>query len=418
MAYSAKQLYVIRDFAKNKKQQFVLHSGPFGCGKTYSLMVAFGFYCLQLKQAGVQGLNFVLLGKTQQSVKKNMCNVLSKVFGADFKYDGSRKNGIVKDATLFGQNLYIIGLNDTSSETKFRGISDIMGILHDEAVLCSKDQFDYIMGRLRGTHNNLVPDEFVQQWYVGSTNPDAPTHFILDYVKRGILKINNWCIEDAAWEGCVDYYNRLKLLYKDNPSFYARYLLGKWVAADRMVYSMFNPKKHVIDSQSNFIDYKSMRRNFISIDYGSDHPTAVLLTSVNWQNIYIISKEYKFRNTAPSDIVQHVGMMVQFLIDNGSYCDDIYVDPSSVAIKDELIKRGLKYNNALNEHQAGIGFIQTLMALGRLLILDCCENLIGEIYSYKFKDNNSGKDEVVKLDDDFCDSMRYGCYTDSVLKGA
>ena len=192
--------------------------------------------------------------------------------------------------------------------------------------------------------------------------------------------------------------------------------MGEWVAADRMVYSMFNPKKHVVGDVE--LEYKSMKRNFISIDYGSDHPTAVLLGSINHQGIYIISKEYKFRGTAPSDIVQHVGLMVQFLIDEGSYCSGIYVDPSAVAIKDELTKRGLEYKNALNDHQAGIGFIQTLMALGKLLILDCCENLIGEIYSYVYKDNNSGKDEVVKIDDDFCDSMRYGCYTDSVLKGA
>lgn len=417
MSYSNKQLRVIRDFGTDKNKRFVLHSGPFGCGKTYSLVVAFGLYCLKLSQAGVRGLNFVLLGKTQQSVKKNMCNVLAKLFGADFRYDGSKKDGVVKDATLFGQVLYIIGLNDTSSETKFRGISDIMGILHDEAVLCSQDQFDYIMGRLRGEHNNLVPDQFVQQWYVGSTNPDAPTHFLLDYIKKNILRVEQWSIEDAAWDGCEEYYRRLKLLYKDNPSFYARYLLGKWVAADRMVYSMFNPKKHVVDSNETYIEYKNMRRNFISIDYGSDHPTAVLLISINHQGIYIISKEYKFRNTAPSDIVQHVGLMVQFLIDSGSYCSSIYVDPSAVAIKDELVKHKLDYRNALNEHQAGIGFIQTLMALGRLLILDCCENLIGEIYTYKYKDNNSGKDEVVKLDDDFCDSMRYGCYTDSVLAG-
>lgn len=416
MGYSRKQLQVIKTFGKSCTPKFVLHSGPFGCGKTYSLAVAFGVYCLQLRNIGIKGLNFVLLGKTQQTVKKNICNVLSKVFGSDFRYDSSMKSGVIKDAVLFEQNLYIIGLNDTSSESKFRGISDIMGVLHDEAVLCTQEQFDYIMGRLRGEHNKNMPPEYLQQWYIGSTNPDSPKHFLLEYIKKGLLDMIQWHMEDAAWDGAEEYYEREKLLYKDNPSFYARYLLGEWVAADRMVYPMFNPKKHVADNVE--IDYKAMRRNFISIDYGSDHPTAVLLISVNWQNIYIISKEYKFRNTAPSDIVQHIGLMIQFLIDSGSHCSGVYVDPSSVAIKDELKKHGIEYMNALNEHQAGIGFIQTLMALGRLIILDCCENLIGELYSYVYKDNNSGKDEVVKVDDDFCDSMRYGCYTDSVLKGA
>lgn len=418
MGYSKKQLQVIKTFGKTGSPKFSLHSGPFGCGKTYSLVVAFGLYCLQLKNLGITGLNFVLLGKTQQTVKKNMCNVLSKVYGSDFKYDSSMKSGVIKDAMLFGQNLYIIGLNDTSSETKFRGISDIMGILHDEAVLCTQEQFDYIMGRLRGEKNQNIPAEFIQQWYIGSTNPDAPTHFLLEYVEKGILAMIKWYMEDAAWDGCEEYYEREKLLYKDNPSFYARYLLGEWTSADRMIYPMFNPKRHIVNEADVDLDYKSFRRNFISIDYGSDHPTAVLLGSVNWQGIYILSKEYKFRGTAPSDIVRHVGMMVQFLNDCNSCCSAIYVDPSAVAIKDELKKQGFGYFNALNDHAAGIGFIQSLMSTDRIIILSCCENLIGEIYGYKFKDNNNGKDEVVKIDDDFCDSMRYGCYTDSVLKGA
>ena len=33
-------------------------------------------------------------------------------------------------------------------------------------------------------------------------------------------------------------------------------------------------------------------------------------------------------------------------------------------------------------------------------------------------DNNSGKDEVIKVGDDFCDALRYGVYTDSVIGGA
>ena len=143
--HSQRQLYTIKTFGRQSMGQFVLHSGCCGCGKTYSLVEAFGLYCLELKKQGIEGLTFVLLGKTQQAVKKNMCNVLSKLFGSDFRYDSSKASGTVKDAVLFGQNIYIIGLNDNSSESKFRGISDIMGILHDEAVLCTQEQFDYIM---------------------------------------------------------------------------------------------------------------------------------------------------------------------------------------------------------------------------------------------------------------------------------
>lgn len=413
--HSQRQLYTIATFGKKEMGQFVLHSGCFGCGKTYSLVEAFGLYCLELKKQGIEGLTFVLLGKTQQAVKKNMCNVLSKLFGSDFRYDSSKSSGIVKDAVLFGQNIYIIGLNDNSSESKFRGISDIMGILHDEAVLCTQEQFDYIMGRLRGEINNKLPDGYIQQWYVGSTNPDTPNHFLLDYANRGIIKLVKWYMRDACWQGAKEYYDRLKLMYKDNPAFFARYLQGKWTSADRMVYCMFNPKVHILSSSDIVLDYKSFKRNFIAVDYGGDHPTAILLISVNHQGIYIVSKEWKLRNTAPSDIVKKIAEVIDYIEEQGSYCSAVYVDPSAKGLKDELIKNNIEHNNAMNSHIDGIGCIQTNLSLGKLFILDNCEYLISEMYSYRYKDTTNGKDEVIKVGDDFVDALRYGVYTDTVV---
>ena len=415
--HSQRQLYTIATFGKQSMDKIVLHSGPFGCGKTYSIAEAFGLYCYNLQRLGITGLTFVLLGKTQQSVKKNICNVLSKLFGNDFKYDMSTKSGIIKDAVLFGQNIYIIGLSDASAETKFRGISNIMGIIHDEAVLCTQEQFDFVMGRLRGEYNDKIPGEYIQQWYVGSTNPDTPNHFLLQYCEAGLLSMKKWYIRDACWDGADEYYARLKLLYKNNPAFYSRYLEGKWTSADRMVYCMFQPKQHIMESEDLFLHYNQFKRNFISVDYGSDHPTAILLISLNYQGVYIVSREWKLRNTAPSDIVSQVSKVIDFIEAENSYCSAVYVDPSAKALKDELTKRGIEYKNALNSHNEGIGFIQTQLALNKLYIVDRCENLIGQMYSYRYKDNNSGKDEVIKIDDDFVDALRYGAYSDSVLGG-
>lgn len=414
-SHSQRQLYTIKTFGTSKMGKMVMHSGPFGCGKTYCLVESFGVYCCRLQESGITGLTFVLLGKTQSAVKKNMCNVLSKLFGNDFKYDNSRKSGVIKDATLFGQNIYIIGLNDSSSESKFRGISDIMGILHDEAVLCTREQFDYIIGRLRGEIDVNLPEGFVAQWYIGSTNPDVPTHFILDYVNKGIMTLIKWYMHDACWDGAIEYYERLKKLYKDNPSFYSRYLLGQWTSADRMVYPMFNFKVHVIDYKDINIQYSQFKRNFIAVDYGSDHPTAILLISLSWSGEYIISKECKLRDTAPSDIVAKISEFYNFLISENAGCEKIYVDPSAKGLKDELTKVGLGYMNAMNSHIDGITCIRNMFSLNKLFIVSCCEDLVAEIYSYRFKDNNSGKDEVVKIGDDLVDSMRYGVYTDYVV---
>jgi phage terminase large subunit len=72
----------------------------------------------------------------------------------------------------------------------------------------------------------------------------------------------------------------------------------------------------------------------------------------------------------------------------------------------------------MNSHADGIGCVRNMLALDQLFIFSNCENLIDEMYACSFKDNNSGKDEVIKLGDDFCDALRYGVYTDSVIGGA
>lgn len=437
-SYSEKQLLAIRDFAKDK---MVVHSGPFGVGKTFCLVLAFGLYCLRLKQLGTEGLTFVLAGKTQQSVKRNMCNVLSSLFGNDFRYFKGNKDGKDRDAILFGQNLYLIGFNDSTSREKFQGISDIMGILHDECTLCTQEQFDYAHGRLRGEvniegeelddedgvyieieDNNTIdlntlalPEGTTTMWYVGSCNPDVPTHFIKEYIDNGIIKNIKWYMRDAIWKGAKEYYKKLEIQYKNNPAFFARYLLGKWTSADRMVYCMFQPKVHILNSNDVDLDYKSFKRNIIAVDYGSDHPTAILLISINRQNIYIVSKEITLQGVAPSDIVQRISELIEHLIDLGVYYSDLYIDPSAKGLKDELTKKGIKYTNAMNSHIDGIGCIQTQLSLNKLYILDNCQNLIKEIYSYRYKDTSNGKDEVVKIDDDHVDAMRYGIYTDYTI---
>lgn len=415
--HSQRQLYTIKTFARKDQGQMSLHSGCFGCGKTYCLAEGLGKHCLDLRQIGLQDLNYILLGKTQQSVKKNICNVLTSLYGKDFKYDSSRSSGTIRDARLFDQNIHIIGLNDSSSESKFRGISNIDGILHDEAVLCSKEQFDYIIGRLRGQHNPKIPDQIAQHWYIGSTNPDVPTHFLLDYKARGIIRMVKWYMRDACWDGAEEYYKRLKLLYKDNPSFYDRYLLGHWTSSDRMVYPNFNIKRHVVDTSDVDVNYASFKSNFLGVDYGGDHPTAITLISLNYQNIYIVSKEWKLRNTAPSDIVQKIAEIIDYLVQCGTYCEGVYVDPSAKGLKDELTKKGITWKNAANSHQDGIGKIRTLLSTDRLYILNSCEDLVVEMFSYKYKDTTNGKDEVIKVNDDLVDSMRYGIYTHSLEKG-
>ena len=409
-SHSPRQLVTIRDFAKVKKE---IHVGPFGCGKTYACVEAFGLYCKRLQELGTVGLTFVLLGRTQVLVKKAMCNVLSKLYGDDFRYDGSRVNGVVKDAVLFGQNIYIIGLNDSGSESKFRGISDIMGILHDEVTLVDQNNFNYVMGRLRGEVDDsiVLPEGTVPMWYVGSTNPDVPTHWLKKLIDDNYFdKHTKWYRRDACWSGADKYYEDLEKTYRDLPSMFSRYIEGKWTSADKMVYPMFDYKKHVLVNVD--VDVKQMQKIILGVDYGGNHPTALCLVAKAWSGEYIAFKTLKITHTAPSDIVQHIKEWMDYIKEKGSYISAIYVDPSAKGLKDELSKENIDYSNAINDHNYGIGTMRTLLSTDRSFVTDDCRDLISEIYGYRFKDTKNGKDEVYKFDDDLADSWRYAIVSD------
>lgn len=399
--------------------------GPFGCGKTHTVLQAFGLYLLLLNQFTDKRFNFVLVGRTQVAVKRNLCNVLSDLFGEDFSYDGSRKDGKVRDAVLFGHSLYIVGLNDQGAEGRIRGLTDIMGMIHDEVSLCSEEQFDLIQGRLRGAKlPPEVPTVFRTGWYLGTTNPDVPTHWILKKAERGpegekpVLELVKWTMDDAIMESekkVEEYYDKLKRTYRTSEALYRRYVLGEWTGNDLQVYPQFNPKIHIVKASEVDIDYKQMRRTFLSVDYGSNHPTAILLISRTYDGEYVVSREIKLTTTAPSDIVNKISLLYQELADQGVTLSPMYVDPSAAALKDELRKVGIDYINAFNSHKDGIATVRSFLALSKLIIFDSCTNLVNEFYSYQFKNENS--DDVVKLEDDFVDALRYGVHTDSMIGG-
>lgn len=395
--------------------------GCFGCGKTRSTIEAFGVYLLNLNSYTTKRFSFALVGITQKSVKRNLCNEMSKVFGKDFRYDSSLVDGMARDAVLFGHSLFIIGLRDAGAEGRIRGLTDILGMIHDEVSLCSEEHFKLIRARIRGAKlPPEVPAEYRNKWYIGSTNPDVPTHWILKQAEpdkdgKRVIELVKWTMDDAIWDGADEYYEGLKLDYRDYEALYKRFILGEWTGNNLQVYPQFNRKLHVVEADEWDIDYKQMRRTFLAVDYGSNHPTAVLLISLTYDGEYIVSREIKLTTTAPSDIVNKISLLYQELSNEGVTLAPMYIDPSAAALKDELRKVGIDYMNAKNSHKDGIATVRSFLSLSKLIIFDTCTNLVNEFYSYQFKNENS--DDVVKLDDDFVDALRYGVHTDSTIGG-
>lgn len=396
----------------------LVHSGVIGCGKSTTVAQAFGIYCLEARQRGLTGLRFVLAGISQKRVKENFCNALINAWGAGpdgYHETHSGKDGY-RDAELFGQWLYIIDIKDKGAEERIRGLSDIVGIIFEELSLVDEQKYLMLLGRERKSltayEKARWPENWLPYWAVGSTNPDNPQHWILKHVESNKMKLIAWGMKDACYPEAKALYKRWISLYKDSPVIYKRNLQGKWVGNDKCVYQAFNLKRHTYKNSEFDIDLSLMRRSFLAVDAGSSHPTVLLFISKSIDGVYIVSREKTITHTAPSEICREIGEWYDEIMRLQQYCV-VYVDPAAAWLKDEMTKFGMEWHNGKNEHLSGINFVRGLLGSDCLLInSDECPELVGEMGSYEFKNENT--EDVVKIEDDACDALRYGVYTDSI----
>jgi hypothetical protein len=423
---SKRQSKTIRDFGKYKSS---LHDGPIGCGKTYCVEEALGLACLNLKNNGIYGdtgkypgRHIVLTGPSVPVIKRNQCNVLSRLFGADFKYTSSTKDGQKKNAVLFGQYIHLIGLDTIQAYERIRGQSPVWCYIHDEVTfLKDRDLYDLMLGRL-GRDSDIEVKQLLKSlgyldgFYVGSTNPDAPTHWVKKGIDSGLFDdYNHWTMNDAAWDGSKEYYEDLKKRYADRDTYYRRYLLGEWTMAEGMVWNAFT-QENIVDISKEDADalyLGGFDRVIIGIDWGSNHNTSFSVLGSNDKN-YVVVCNKNYNNLSPSELVVELKKLIRKINESHSI-EAIYVDQAGKSYNDELIKNGIDFYNAMKGHEY-IPLVNSAFFTKELLVLSTCDELIDEIYGYKYK-LNTISDEINRVNDDACDSVRYAYVTDVKNRG-
>jgi PBSX family phage terminase large subunit len=378
------------------KVKLDIHCGPFGCGKTYSIALGLGLAC-QATRPPRDGSCIALVGKTAKTVKANVCNYLAAMFGVNFYYDSGKKDGYDKDAMLFGHMIRIIGLNDSGAEARIRGLSTYL-IVGDELSTWSEENYDKMLGRLRGQ----TPKGWIHG-FVGSTNPDAPIHWLKVKIdsEGSNIRYVEWTKEDNITSGAEAYYAGLIAQYKDNPAYMARYVYGKWAAAEGLVYNQFNQKVHLVsDDEIKQLDFRSVK---FGVDFGSTNPTAILVIGVTGSGENVVIEERYMRESSISMVSKAI---LSLAVTYHNKLTNIFVDPAAKPLILDLNEKGmLNIVGANNSVMNGIDKVKDLFTNERLYIASSCNNLIAELFSYKYSDKD--KVNVVKDNDHACDAMRY-----------
>lgn len=382
MNFSQKQ----KEFWNRATHRWNIKEGATRSGKTF-----LDYYLIPKRIRACTGNGLiVLIGNTRGTLNRNILDPMRNIWGEDLV--GSVGNdGIVK---LFGKKVYVIGADRAGQASKLQG-SGIEYCYGDEVTTWSEAVFTMLKSRL--DKPNSVFD--------GTCNPDNPSHWFKRFLDSDAdIYLQHYTIDDNPFNS-VQFVENLKNEYR-NTVYYDRYILGKWVAAEGLVYPMFSADRHLVELED---DPKGTY--FVSIDYGTVNPTSMGLWCVTENEAIRVREAY---HDSRKKLVQFTDeeYYTQLLdLTEGHIISDVVIDPSAASFI-QTIKRHGKFSvkKAKNNVLDGIRTTSNFLQNNKLLFSKNCHDILREFGMYCW-DTAASEDKVIKQNDHAMDDMRYFCST-------
>ncbi len=372
----------------------VICDGAVRSGKTVCMSLSFVFWAFYR----FSDQSFALCGKTVTGLRRNVVTPLLPLLrelGFTCREQTS-KNLLEIEKGGRKNCFYFFGGRDESSAALIQGMT-FAGVMLDEAALMPRSFCEQAIARCSVEGSRL--------WF--NCNPEHPAHW---FYQEWILK--------RAEKNCLYLHFRMQ----DNPSlspamlkryrslysgaFYERFVEGKWVACDGLVYPFF-------DGGYLYDVPKSFTRFVVSCDYGTVNPTSMGLWGQNggaWYRIdefYHSSKREGFQMTDE----EYYRSLCTLIGDRTVDC--VLVDPSAASFIECIRRHGeFTVRRADNDVLGGIRKTSDALKKREIRICRCCPDIIREFSLYRW-DESAKYDAVKKENDHAMDDMRY--FVSSVL---
>ncbi|MBO7319645.1 MAG: PBSX family phage terminase large subunit [Clostridia bacterium] len=368
----------------------IICDGAVRSGKTTCMSISFVAWAFY----NFDDTSFAVCGKTVTSLKRNIVFPLTNAL---------RELGFVCNEKL-SQNLieisykgkknrfYLFGGRDEGSAALIQGMT-LGGVLLDEVALMPRSFCEQALARC-----SLPGSKF---WF--NCNPENPMHWFYE----------NW-IKKAEEKNCL----YLHFLMKDNPSlgkdiirryetlysgaFYERFVLGKWVATDGLVYPEVSQGKYI-----EAPPVKDFESYYVSCDYGTVNPTSMGLWGLHkgvWYRFeeFYYSSRLEGMQLTDEEYYEHLLSFTE-----GRKITAVIIDPSAASFI-QCIRRHGKFDviPAKNDVTGGIRKVHSAFRQGKILISPVCKSAIKEFSLYRW-DEGSGKDTPKKENDHAMDEIRY-----------
>lgn len=386
----------------------IIADGAIRSGKTLIMSLSYVIWAME----SYERTNFGMAGKTIGSFKRNVW-ILLKLMLRSRGYKISKLPDM-KDAFIIRKGnvenyFYIFGGRDESSQDLVQGFT-AGGFFFDEVALMPESFVNQAAGR--------CSEEGAKMWF--NCNPEGPYHwFKLEWLdkldEKNAFRLHFLLDDNPSLSDKVK--NRYKRMYSG--VFYQRFILGLWVLAEGIIYSMFEPRM-IIDKVPKQV---KITKKWIGVDYGQSNATVFLLIGLGSDNkLYILDEYY---HSGKNSQVQkspkaYAKDFKKWLLKNGATDEegkrypvrynDIFIDPSAKGFMLQLHEEGIEgIKQADNEVLRGIELISSIIDCNMLRILSHCKYTTAEFGAYRWdpKAQAKGIDKPIKEDDHCMDALRY-----------
>lgn len=392
-SFSEKQKIVLTwwcDGSPSRELEAIICDGAVRSGKT--ICMGLSFVCWAMRR--FQGERFGLCGKTVGGLRRNLLDGLVPVL-KELGFACTEKSSQHLLTVRFGgrvNTFYLFGGKDEGSAALIQGVT-LAGVLLDEAALMPRSFVEQAMARCSA--------EGAKFWF--NCNPEHPLHWlhtqwIQKAEERNALHLHFTMEDNPALSEAVK--RRYRGLYTG--AFYDRFILGKWVCGEGLVYPMFDPEKHTFRQGP-----KECGRYIISCDYGTVNPCSFGLWGLCggvWHRL----REYYYdsrREGAPRTDEEHYAQLEKLA--GELPIEMVVADPSAASFLECIRRHGrFAVQKAKNDVADGIRRVGDAIQSGKIRIGDGCVDTLREFSLYRFREGG-GAELPVKENDHAMDDIRY-----------
>nr|WP_295632787.1 PBSX family phage terminase large subunit [uncultured Intestinimonas sp.] len=369
-------------------REAILCDGAVRSGKTTCM--GLGFFCWAM--ARFHRKQFALCGRSVGSVRRNLLSSVRPLLEElGFQVEEKRSQNLLEVAFGGRENtFYLFGGKDEASAAGIQGIT-LAGALLDEAALMPRSFVEQAAARCSVEGSRL--------WL--SCNPESPGHwFYQEWVRKAeekrVLYVHFTMRDNPALspETILRYERQFQ------GSFYRRFVLGEWVAAEGLVYGFFHRGMARPAPPGEAEEWR------VSCDYGTVNPASFGLWG-RWGGVWYRVREFYYdsrregRQRTDGEYVRDLERLA-----GGRDIRRVIVDPSAASFLEALRREGWRVVKADNDVLSGIRVTAELLRSGKIVICPACGDLLREIELYRW-DERQGQDRVRKEFDHAMDEMRY-----------